>query len=152
MEALGGRGWSARKLRKALRRLRVDPRGGPTTAARAPTIAGGARKPATGAVPHCRASRWSARRMTPRASPPPPDVPRRSPPRALAPAATRRPRRSTATTEGAYVDVGDLKYQVQISRQLNPADVEDRDYLMGLAGATGSSAADEEWFAVFMRV
>ena len=26
----------------------------------------------------------------------------------------------TASTEGPYIDLGDLQYQVQISRQLNP--------------------------------
>ena len=37
-----------------------------------------------------------------------------------------------AETEGVYVDVGNLVYQVQLSRFLNPDDVEDREYLMGL--------------------
>ena len=34
--------------------------------------------------------------------------------------------------EGYYVETGGLQYQVQISRQLNPKDFEDRDYLIGL--------------------
>jgi hypothetical protein len=55
-------------------------------------------------------------------------------------------------TEGAYIDVGPLKYQVQISRQLNPADIEDRAYLNGVAAADRQLKADETWFAVFMRV
>ena len=59
--------------------------------------------------------------------------------------------RTSATTEGPYIDVGDLKYQVQISRILNPADVEDRSYLKGLAEGV-APAKDEVWFAVFMRV
>jgi len=54
-------------------------------------------------------------------------------------------------TEGIYIDVGDLKYQVQISRVLNPTDREDRDYLVDLP-ADQQLAADENWFAVFMRV
>jgi hypothetical protein len=54
-----------------------------------------------------------------------------------------------AETEGTYVDLGDLKYQVQISRQLNPADVEDREYLKGV---TDSLGPDDLWFAVFVRV
>src|SRR5690606_38371032 len=33
-------------------------------------------------------------------------------------------------TEGSYLNVGNLTYQVQISRQLNPADVTDRSYLI----------------------
>jgi hypothetical protein len=54
-------------------------------------------------------------------------------------------------TEGEYIDVGPMKYQVQISRLLNPASTEDRAYLIDLpAGET--LGADDEWFAVFMRV
>ena len=37
----------------------------------------------------------------------------------------------TAPTEGLYIDLGDLKYQVQISRPLNAADVEDREVPQG---------------------
>ena len=37
-----------------------------------------------------------------------------------------------AETEGIYVDVGNLVYQVQLSRFMNPGDVEDRDYMRGL--------------------
>jgi hypothetical protein len=54
-------------------------------------------------------------------------------------------------TEGSYIDVGPMKYQVQISRQLNPFDPEDRGYLIDLP-AGQSLGADEDWFAVFMRV
>jgi hypothetical protein len=54
-------------------------------------------------------------------------------------------------TEGVYVNTGDLKYQVQISRQLNPKDFEDRDYLTGLP-AGESLKPGQEWFAVFIRV
>jgi hypothetical protein len=54
-----------------------------------------------------------------------------------------------AETEGTYVDLGDMKYQVQISRQLNPADVEDREYLKGV---TDQLAPGDLWFAVFVRV
>jgi hypothetical protein len=56
-----------------------------------------------------------------------------------------------AKTEGVYVNTGDLKYQVQISRLLNPTDFEDRDYLVGVPTADGLTG-DEEWFGVFMRV
>jgi hypothetical protein len=54
-------------------------------------------------------------------------------------------------TEGIYIDVGDLKYQVQISRVLNPNDREDRAYLVDLPADQQLGAA-ENWFAVFMRV
>jgi hypothetical protein len=56
-----------------------------------------------------------------------------------------------ADTEGEYVDVGPMKYQVQISRLLNPNDPEDRGYLVDLP-AGESLGPDDEWFAVFMRV
>lgn len=54
-------------------------------------------------------------------------------------------------TEGIYVTVGNLKYQVQISRILNPADEEDGDYLRGVSEAEAPTA-EEIWFGVFMRV
>jgi hypothetical protein len=58
-----------------------------------------------------------------------------------------------AETEGTYVDVGGLTYQVQLSRYLNPADVEDREYLTGLPGtAKPQLGAGEIWFGVWMRV
>jgi hypothetical protein len=54
-------------------------------------------------------------------------------------------------TEGTYIDVGNLKYQVQISRLLNPTDREDAGYLIDLP-ADQQLGANEQWFAVFMRV
>ena len=58
-----------------------------------------------------------------------------------------------AETEGVYVDVGNLVYQVQLSRFLNPGDVEDREYLMGLpAGTSPQLPGNETWFGVWMRV
>ena len=58
---------------------------------------------------------------------------------------------TAGATEGIYVNTGDLKYQVQISRQLNEKDFEDRDYLTGLP--VGSALRPgQEYFAVFMRV
>jgi hypothetical protein len=53
--------------------------------------------------------------------------------------------------EGTYVTAGDLQYQVQISRQLNSKDFEDRDYLTGLP-TDAALNKDQEWFAVFVRV
>jgi hypothetical protein len=55
-------------------------------------------------------------------------------------------------TEGIYVNTGELKYQVQISRQLNPSDNEDREYLTGIPAADRTLANGQEWFAVFIRV
>jgi hypothetical protein len=56
------------------------------------------------------------------------------------------------STEGSYLDLDGMKYQVQISRQLNPASVEDRDYLIGLDPSARNLPAGQEWFAVFVRV
>src|SRR5882757_8107053 len=55
-------------------------------------------------------------------------------------------------SEGTYVTVDHLRYQVEISRQLNPTDVEDRDYLTGVAPAEATLKPDEVWFGVFVRV
>lgn len=55
-------------------------------------------------------------------------------------------------SEGDYVRVGALEYQVQISRQLNAKGTEDRRYLSGLPPADQGLAADETWFAIFLRV
>jgi hypothetical protein len=51
-----------------------------------------------------------------------------------------------------YLDVGPLVYQVQISRQLNPADTEDAAYLQGLSPAQRQLAPGQEWFGVFLQV
>jgi len=60
---------------------------------------------------------------------------------------------SEAHTEGIYVTTGDLKYQVQISRILNPYDVEDRDYFIGVDDPEGQVANQEfVWYGVFLRV
>jgi hypothetical protein len=60
---------------------------------------------------------------------------------------------TVAETEGIYVDVGGLTYQVQLSRFLNPGDVEDKEYLHGLPeGISPQLPGDETWFGVWMRV
>lgn len=53
-------------------------------------------------------------------------------------------------SEGSYVTAGELQYQVQISRQLNPDSAEDSDYVIGLA-PTVKLEPDEQYFAVFLR-
>jgi hypothetical protein len=70
---------------------------------------------------------------------------------ALAGCGNKHPYNQFAETEGVYVDVGNLVYQVQMSRFLTPGDPEDREYLQGL-GATAAPTADETWFGVWMRV
>jgi hypothetical protein len=58
-----------------------------------------------------------------------------------------------ASTEGIYVDVGGLTYQVQLSRFLNPGDPEDKQYLEGLPqGTSPQLPGDQTWFGVWMRV
>ncbi len=51
-----------------------------------------------------------------------------------------------------YLNVGPLVYEVQLSRELNPANVEDASYLQGLTPAQRALAPGEEWFAVFIQV
>jgi len=58
----------------------------------------------------------------------------------------------SAETEGAYLDVEQLRYQIEISRELNPADVEDRAYLEGLPRSAARLRPGTTWFAVFIRV
>jgi hypothetical protein len=60
--------------------------------------------------------------------------------------------RTTAETEGLYLDIGGLKYQVQLSRYINPADPEDAEYLAGLPESTAEPQSDETWFGVWVRV
>jgi hypothetical protein len=55
-------------------------------------------------------------------------------------------------SEALYLELGDLEYQVQISRQLNPADVEDRAYLTGVPESLAEVGNNETWFGVFVRV
>jgi hypothetical protein len=50
-----------------------------------------------------------------------------------------------------YLDVGPLVYEVQLSRELNPYDVEDAAYLEGLSPEQRKVAPGEEWFAVFIQ-
>ncbi|HEV2062277.1 MAG TPA: hypothetical protein VGR12_05435, partial [Solirubrobacteraceae bacterium] len=57
-----------------------------------------------------------------------------------------------AETEGIYLELSEVKYQVQVSRQLNPLLVGDRDYLDGIAPADRDLGDDEVWFGVWVRV
>jgi len=51
-----------------------------------------------------------------------------------------------------YLNVGPLIYEVQVSRQLNPANTEDAAYLQGLGPAERKLETGQEWFAVFVQV
>lgn len=59
--------------------------------------------------------------------------------------------RTVGETEGPYIDVNDLRYQVQLSRILNPSDPEDAEYLSALPEGEELEAG-EAWFGVFLRV
>jgi hypothetical protein len=56
-----------------------------------------------------------------------------------------------AETEGVYLDLAGMKYQIQMSRYLNPSDVEDRSYLAGLPSGV-QPTGNEVWFGIWMRV
>jgi hypothetical protein len=58
----------------------------------------------------------------------------------------------TAETEGLYLDVNGLKYQIQMSRYMNPNDVEDQEYLVGLPENAAGPSEDEIYFGVWVRV
>jgi hypothetical protein len=60
--------------------------------------------------------------------------------------------RTVAETEGLYIELDELLYQVQLSRVLNPANAEDEAYLVGLPEGTEPPERGEVWFAIFMRV
>ncbi|HXP28425.1 MAG TPA: hypothetical protein VN804_01600 [Solirubrobacteraceae bacterium] len=51
-----------------------------------------------------------------------------------------------------YLDVGPLSYEVQLSRELNPYDAEDAQYLQGLTPEQRKLEAGQEWFGVFIQV
>jgi hypothetical protein len=57
-----------------------------------------------------------------------------------------------AETEGIYLELGEVKYQVQISRQMNPLLDADRDYFEGVAESDLDLAGDETWFGIWLRV
>jgi hypothetical protein len=59
--------------------------------------------------------------------------------------------RTEGDTEGLYIEVEELTYQIQMSRILNPAATDDRDYLVGLAEGI-EPASDEVWFGIWLRV
>ena len=59
---------------------------------------------------------------------------------------------TTAETEGLYLDINGLKYQIEMSRYMNPNDVEDREYLVGLPESSQPPTEDEIYFGVWVRV
>src|SRR3954470_3891217 len=58
------------------------------------------------------------------------------------------PENANQVTEGQGMKLGDLLYNVQITRELNPGDTEDKAYLVGQKPL----GPDEYYLGVFMRV
>ena len=60
---------------------------------------------------------------------------------------------AVADTEGIYLDINNLKYQIEMSRYMNPQDVEDAEYLKGLPDGTDlDTGGKATWFGVWVRV
>jgi len=59
---------------------------------------------------------------------------------------------TVADTEGIYLDINGLKYQIEMSRYMNPADIEDNEYLRGLLDDEAPTTGDQTWFGVWVRV
>lgn len=58
---------------------------------------------------------------------------------------------SFAASEGGYVQIGDIAYQVQLSRELNIANPEDAEYFTGVPIGLRLLQPNEEWFAIWIR-
>jgi hypothetical protein len=57
---------------------------------------------------------------------------------------------TSALNNGVYVDAGPITYQLQISRELNPFAVEDKQYLIGLPSGSTGPTANQLWYGVFL--
>lgn len=57
-----------------------------------------------------------------------------------------------AESEAMYRNLAGLKYQVQLTRQLNPKDAEDADYFRNLSPQAAYLPKGSVWFGVFIRV
>lgn len=66
-------------------------------------------------------------------------------------ACSQRGRVTDARDEGFYLNAGPLTYQVQISRELNPSDIEDRAYLQGLPTNVPPPGPGQEFFGVWLQ-
>lgn len=58
---------------------------------------------------------------------------------------------SQGESEGSYIDVGPVKYQVQLSRILNPANADDAAYLRDVIPTEAELEDGETWFGVWLR-
>lgn len=57
-----------------------------------------------------------------------------------------------AENEGIYFQSGALKYQVQITRQLNPQQAQDRELMFGVSAIDRIKAPTDLWYATFLRI
>jgi hypothetical protein len=62
----------------------------------------------------------------------------------------RHPFDATAENNGFYVKGGEIEYQLQVSRALNPFSVEDHQFLTGLPTGTTPPTATQLWYGVFL--
>ena len=60
------------------------------------------------------------------------------------------PHVADANNIGVYVTAGDVTYQLQISRILNPYGTEDSQYVKGLPLGTPPLTPDQYWYGVFL--
>lgn len=63
--------------------------------------------------------------------------------------AAKHPYDATAENNGYYVTLDGVSYQLQVSRELNPFETEDSQYLSGVT--TQISGSSEIWYGVFLR-
>lgn len=64
---------------------------------------------------------------------------------------TKHPYDATAENNGYYIKVGQVTYQLQVSRELNQYATEDHQYLVGLPPGTTGPNPDQIWYGVFLR-
>jgi hypothetical protein len=57
---------------------------------------------------------------------------------------------TSVLNNGVYVTAGPVTYQLQVSRELNPFLVEDKQYLAGLPAGTARATANQLWYGVFL--
>jgi hypothetical protein len=65
---------------------------------------------------------------------------------------TRGDNTGAGGVNASYLTVGNLQYQIEVSRQLNPADLEDQAYLSGLPASQQQLGPGQAWFALFVLV
>ena len=59
---------------------------------------------------------------------------------------------TSPSSEGTFLAVGPLTYQVQLSREMNPALIQDHDWIHDLAPGTTPPARGQEWFGIWLQV